>query len=283
MKLIKTAVVSLGVLSGAVLADDFFIDRFEIARDGSAAWFVDEFDDGQVPPSSEGTFPDGSFGRYSTRPSQLLGPEELGKLLLNPLLGEPTDPSDPDNSILIQRARLLTDTSEDPADSDLGLKAGIAFEVIGTFDLVRPQTANARYGIRISDLGVAEPDNLIQLRVELWPDGTWLVRFAESGDDAASFLELSRFDLGKVPDIGGYEQIVLRLTKAEAGTTAITASLTLIDSDALLTPVEHDMAGTATAFNGENWTRAAFFASVDQGLPPFTRLPPLITPLLLDD
>jgi hypothetical protein len=52
MKLIKTAVVSLGVLSGTVLADDFFIDRFEVTRDGNAGWFVDEFDDGQLPPSS---------------------------------------------------------------------------------------------------------------------------------------------------------------------------------------------------------------------------------------
>lgn len=282
MKFDKLAVLSFCLLSGGVIADDFYIDRFEVMRDG-AAWFIDDFTDGQVPPSSEGTFPGSLPTTYSTRPAELLGPEQDGKLLMNPLLGEAIDSDSSGGSLLIQRARLLTDTSDDPANNELGLKSGLDFAVIGTFDLVRPTTIDARYGVRLTDLGADVPDDLVQVRVELWPGSEWLVRFFESGEDETSFVEFDRVDLDGIADIQEYEQIVLSLIKADAASTTITASFTLIDTDGPLAPLTQALTGAASAFNGETWTRAAFFASVQEPRPPFNRIPPVLQPLLLDD
>jgi hypothetical protein len=290
MKLIKTAVLSLGILSGAVPADDFFIDRFEITRNGSAEWFVDEFDDGLVPPSSEGTFPDGSAGSYRTRPDPLVGPEQSGKLLINPQLGTSSDPNDPDGPVLIQRARLLTDATDNPANSELGLKVDMTFDVIGTFDLVKPKAVGARYGIRISDFGVATPNDVIQLRIESWPGNEWLLRFFETGADESAATEFDRVDLDRVADdlqgvddIQQYDQVVLTLTKADAGSAAISASFSLVDTDGVLATHTQELVGAPNGFDGETWTRASFFASVSRGPSPFTALPPLITPILLGD
>lgn len=283
MKLIKSALLSLGFLSGTVLADDFFIDRFEISRNGIAEWFVDEFEDGLVPPSSEGTFPDGSEGNYRTRPDPLVGPEQSGKLLINPQLGVPSDPNDPDGSVLIQRARLLTDATDFVVNREEGLKSHMTFEVIGTFDLVKPKAVGARYGIRISDFGVETPNDVIQLRVESWPGNAWLLRFFETGASEESATEFDRVDLDEVVDIQQYEQVVLTLTKADAGGAAISASFSLVDTDGEFEPHTEDLAGSPNAFDGETWTRASFFASVSPEPTPFTALPPLITPILLVD
>jgi hypothetical protein len=260
-------VLGIAVASAPVQGTEFALDRFEITRDNNTNWFTDDFLDGTVPPSSEGVFPDNSPASYLVAPNPLPGPEQGGKLMLDTAKGEEALSGVSGNPILIQRARLLTNTSDDPADINRGLKDTRTFEIKGTFDLIEPTINGELYGIRLVDFGQPDPDDNVQLQVQRSNSGEWVVRFVEADFDLGTFNVIDSYPLAGVPNLGDYEQIALMLNKEDSSNNLISASFELIDLDAVLTPFAYSMTGTAEIFNGERWTRASFLAVAPKRVP----------------
>ena len=256
-------------LSASVSASTYYLDRFKIDKNGIDNWFNDHFSDGNPPPSSQGTFPDGAEGSYSTQPDSLPGPEQNGRLALDPSQGASTTSSVSGDPILIQRARLRTNT--DSTNLVSGLKSDDIFSVGGLFDLTPPEM-NEVYGIRLTDFGAASMANdVVQLTVGWNGSGEWGVRFREADFGAGIFDLLDFGNLSQRADLGDFEQIALFLDKADAGSSTITASYALIDLDDSGNNQFLDLAGSGTIFDGEEWTRAEFFTvravPVPAGLP----------------
>ncbi|MCB1725027.1 MAG: VPLPA-CTERM sorting domain-containing protein [Gammaproteobacteria bacterium] len=244
-------------LSASATASTYYLDRFKIDKNGTDNWFNDPFSDGNPPPSSEGVFPNQSQGSYSTLPDSLPGPEQNGKLALDPSQGQSTTSSVSGNPILIQRARLQTST--DSSDLTTGLKSDDTFSVGGLFDLTPPEMSEV-YGIRLTDFSSTSTANdVVQLTVGWNGSGEWGVRFREADFGAGIFDLLDFGNLSQRADLGDFEQIALFLDKADAGSSTITASYALIDLDDSGNNQFLDLAGSGTIFDGEEWTRAEFF------------------------
>lgn len=260
----KLRLVAMTCLAGIFFtasanATTFFIDELQITKNNNPNWFVDGFDDGVVPPSSESVFPDGASAFYSTFPNPLPGPEQNSRVQMNTDEGKLTPSSVSGTSILLQRARVLTNTSNDP-NNNAGLKENHTFEVRGLFDLIEPTLEREVYGIRLTDFGSADPNDNTQLQVQKSPTGEWRVRFIEADVGLGVFDELDSFLLPTVAQLGQYEQIALMLTKGDVANRSITASFELIDTDLSLPSLLVGMGGSAELFDGERWTRAGFLA-----------------------
>lgn len=261
------ALVALGsvLLMTTASATTFYIDQFQITKDGDAAWFDDGFDDGNPPPSSESVFPGGGTAHYFTKPNPLPGPEENSRVTLDTAQGVLTPSEVNDNSLLFQRARLATNV--DSSDTVRGLKSNHTFSVTGVFDLIKPDFELEFYGIRLSDFMLGNEDTWddnVDLRVVLTDTGDWGVRFSQADYDNNVFdvidfnlLDDSLID-GSLPT--SYEQIALTLTKSANDDALITASYELIDFEDINNPLTVSMTGSGEIFHGENWTRADFFA-----------------------
>ena len=261
-----------GVLFTATAnATAFYIDQFEIQRDQDtnpgvlAPWFVDNFDDGNPPPTSNGTFPNGNTGSYLTLPDPMPGPEVDGKLRLDTAEGFVGSSEVSGRPLLIQRARLATNTSNEDADLNRGLKETQVFTVKGTFDLIEPTIIREDYGVRLTDFGKADRNDNVQLRVILTPSGEWRVQFVEADYDLGVFDIIDSVLLSDIAGIEDYDQIALTLTKGSNNDNLISAAFELIDLDGTDLLVSLD--GTADIFDGERWTRAAFFAFAPVPLP----------------
>ena len=252
-------------------ATAFYIDQFEIQRDRVnnpgvlAPWFVDDFDDGLEPPSSNGTFPNGAFGSYLTLPNPMPGLEQNGKLRLETAEGVLGSSQVSGRPILIQRARLATNTSDADADLNSGLKETQVFTVKGTFDLIEPTVNRENYGVRLTDFGKADRNDNVALRVILTPSGEWQVQFVEADYGLGVFDIIDSVLLSGITGVSDYEQIALTLTKSSNNDKLISAAFELIDfegSDLLVS-----LNGTADIFDGERWTRAGFFAFAPAPVP----------------
>ena len=276
MNLRQAALAGLaGVLFTATAnATVFYIDQFETQRDQAsnpgvlAPWFVDNFDDGIPPPSSNGTFPNGVTGSYITAPDPMPGPETVGppgKLQLDTAEGEARISQVTGIPLLAQRARLATNTSNADADLNSGLKETQVFTVKGTFDLIEPTINREDYGVRLTDFGKVDRNDNVQLRVVRTPSGEWQVQFVEADYSLGVFDIIDSVLLSDITDIADYDQIALTLTKGSNDNKLISAAFELIDSDGSDLLVSLD--GTADIFDGERWTRAAFFAFAPREIP----------------
>ena len=274
MKLVQTALVGLaGVFFAATTnATTFYIDQFQITRDQDnkpgtiQPWFVDNFDDGIAPPSSEGTFPNGTTGSYLTVPDPMPGPEENGKLRLDTAQGFARFGSVSGDPILIQRARLATNTSNEVGDLYRGLKDTQVFEVTGTFDLIEPTIDLEYYGVRLTDFSGPSPNDNVELRVIRTASGEWEVQFVKADFDLGVFNIIDSVLLSDITGVGDYEQIALTLTKSSGNDKLISAAFELIDLGGA-NSLQISLDGTAGIFDGERWTQAAFFAIVPRTVP----------------
>ena len=258
---------ALSLLSGALLtttahATTFYIDQFQITKNGND-WFNDIFEDGDPPPSVKNeitTPPRANASLYFTRPNPMPGPEEDGKLAMDTAQGQPTTSVVTGDPLLMQRARLATNISDDPADLDNGLKTDDSFTVTGVFDLIRPDRQREAYGVRLVDSreGHEANDNL-QLIVNRNLQDDWRVVYRKADFAAGEFDEFGTFDLSAVDT--GFDQIGLMLSKSDADSNEISASFELIDSDDATNNLLMNLDGDPTIFNGELWTRADFFAA----------------------
>jgi hypothetical protein len=270
MKLKKAAYCAAVLLASSlsVNATDFKIDSFHISRDANANWYFDDFNDGIVPPSSEWVYPDGSVPSYIVRPNPLPGPEQGGKLTINPEQGDLAFSAVTGIPISIQRARVNTNASSDPADINRGLKEHRTFTVTGTFDLIEPTINGEMYGIRLVDFGQPGANDNVQLRVRRTLAEDWIVSFVEADFAQGEFMTLDFIPLSSYANIADYEQIQLMLTKANSASKLITASFQLIDLDGFHAPIAESLSGTAQIFDGETWTRPSFLSVVPSVLEP---------------
>lgn len=274
MKLVQTALVGLaGVFFAATTsATTFYIDQFQIMRDQAGdpgtlqPWFVDNFDDGIVPPSSNGTFPNGTTGSYLTLPDPMPGPEQNGKLRLDTAQGFARFGYVSGDPILIQRARLATNMSDEVGDLYRGLKDAQVFEVRGTFDLIEPTVNLENYGVRLTDFSGTSPNDNVELRVIRTVSGEWEVQFVEADFDLGVFNIIDSVSLSGITGVGDYDQIALTLTKSRNDDKLISAAFELIDLGGL-NSYQASLDGTADIFDGERWTQAAFFAIVPRTVP----------------
>jgi hypothetical protein len=245
--LVATAVLLQALYTSTSYAIQVNIDEFGIAKNGSQ-FFLDSFLDGSEPPSTPTSFSYGVLGSFGTNA------ESGGKLLLDTAIGAFTG-----NAIEEARqavvATLLTDIS---ADMTPGLKSDDALTVGGLFDLVIPTgPLFSGYGVRFSDTTAGGTHQLLQMFVRYDPvTGQPEIRYILQDFDANTITLLGSILLNPP---SGADQIFLRIDKPQAATNEFFGSYQFYDNGS---PLALNTFGTpGSAFNGENFVRAQFFAS----------------------
>lgn len=255
---------AFSIVGSGASASTFYIDEFNITKNGNA-WFQDVFEDGSPPPTLVNEITSASRATttfYETLPGNLPGPETGGKLAIDTANGYSTTSAVTGDPILIQRARLATNTSSAVEFRDNGLKSHHTFSVTGVFDLAFPELQREQYGIRLVDFksGRDANDN-VQLIVNRDLSNNWNLIFREADFENDNFIVAGQFDLSAFAT-DGFEQIALTLTKAVETSFEITASFELRDLDDETNNQMFSLGGDSnpTIFDGESWTRAEFFA-----------------------
>lgn len=266
--------MSVALLAGNAQAYSFEMDTFSVWKNFNAATittpgnllttppiFYDNFADLVAPPSAP-NFNMGGGGAASYAMLGSVGPESIiagqGILTLNSMDTVPNSWGTP-----VQLAILKTNV--DPT-SALGLKQDSAsFSVGGIFNLINPGNSIGSYGVRFTDAGVSDGNDIVSLSVRGNVDGSGVVLFS-SFDNTTG---ISTLISSQILD-AGHDQIGLGLAYMDPdglGTDpkAVYAAFFYLDSD-LPTPFTY-MAGSAGLFNGENFTRPAFFAAAVDPVP----------------
>ena len=209
--------------------------------------FQDDFDDG-IPP------PGGDYGTIG-----IPGPENTvdntSRLALDtdPGLARPSDVTG--TPLLVQRSRLLTNTSD---DNERGLKISHDIAVFGVFDLIAPEFNVERYGIRLTDFKTDyTPNDNVGIDVRRTSGGDLTVAFREADFDLGVMNVLDQYLLTE-DDFNNYDQIAMSLSSS-AGSNEVYGGFTLLGSGGSSDFYSFDAFGRI--FEGERWTRAAFIAS----------------------
>ena len=240
------------------------IDTFTVTRNGSIL-FEDTFDNGD-PNDTGWVYGNGNQAVYSGTPGVLPGPETNGKLLLDPYSGAIINSGLTGNPIYMNRARLVTNTSNSASNLHRGLKDDDTFSVRGVFDLTTPTNVGERYGIRLTDRGSSNGNgnDTVEVDVKLRSSGL-IVEFREqdvlnSTNIVMDMMDLSAASLGLTDtEFAMYDQIALVLDRATT-TSAITGSFSLIDNQGLIADYNYNFNGSSTIFEGERFTRAEFLS-----------------------
>lgn len=221
--------------------DNFFVERLDAATGALIFNFNDPFDDGSPPPSAP-NFSTGGAASYSVSGTPF-GVESGGKLSLN---GSGASPFIIGVG-LFEGAVLNTNTA--PA-STLGLRKGSLISVTGIFDLTEPLIAEG-YGVRLTEATAAsDGDDDARIAVRRRPSGEVGVVLTDT-DLTGGTITVVDFYLLTAAELSN-AQIQLRLEVDEDGN--VTGSYGF---GAGFTP----FGNTMTIFNGETFTRAAFFAN----------------------
>jgi len=271
IKHLMTTVVSVGACLTLTAAEAslFAIDEFTVTRNGSTL-FQDTFDNGV--PENTGWFYDAPAntrpGTYTTLPTPLAGPETGGKLSLNPLDGVLINSSLTGRPIMIQSARLNTNTSNSAGNLGRGIKDDDTFSVQGVFDLVNPSLLGERFGVRLTDRGNLANSNgndVVEVDVRRRAGGV-RVEFREQDRPNNTNIILDSFaltavDLGiDVADFGLYDQIVLILDRLTT-TSAITGRFQLIDTGGVASVFTQNFSNSSVIFEGvDRFTQAEFLS-----------------------
>jgi len=246
-------------MDGSAAAYNVTIDQFYIEKNGSQ-YVNDTFSDNIAPPSGSGVFGTGTAPvSYNTVGGWT---ESGGRAAANSANGLNTTSVTTGDPLIFSRARV--NSNIDPNNLIIGLKNDDTFEVRGLFDLSSTLDTPGSYGIRIGDSGPGGIGNdRSQLSVRRTSTGNFNVSFADFDLTAGSVTNLDADTLQS-----GHDQILLVLTRAttSSGITASYAyvdggSIDIGDSGALAGLTFETMDGVSTAFDGEAFTRAEFFAS----------------------
>ncbi len=247
MKRLITMAALLLLTAGSASAYTFSLDSFSLVKNG-VRFFNDEFDNGIAPPDAP-NFKNGVSASYWVRPGTTVGPESSGKLTLDSSTATPSS-FNPDVTKL--HIAMLNGIY-----FDRDLKTVDTFSIEGLWDLGYPATEinkTEKFGIRTNDVSGGNGND--QLRLSVFNDF--------SGN---SFISFDRFngDLnGVVPNEmialeSGHDQILLKLSKLSTDSDLITASFQYVDNG--IFGAEQFFSQQGLIFQGENFTRAAFFAS----------------------
>jgi hypothetical protein len=225
------------------------IDQFAVFRNETLL-FRDDFNDASPPPNAP-NFTNATPASYTVRGTM----DEIGgKVRLDSVgagvvqsIGTPIIP------LLQEQARLNTNINP---DSSAGLKQSVSFSVTATFDMAVPAVRREGYGIELDDRTATNPsnDNLQLEVVRRLSDGALVIRFRRVDHIAGIITNIATAALDSEHD-----QILLTLTRSTTENNEVAASFAYIDGG-VVGPVT-TFESTAAIFNGENFTRAAFFFS----------------------
>jgi hypothetical protein len=262
----QLVLVSALAFSGAAQAYSFEMDAFAVWKNfdptaidtpadllATSSLFTDNFDDLTPPPS-------GPNGVATYAMHGAMGPESApGILTLDSADATPNSWGTP-----LQQAILKTDF--DPL-SPLGLKQGSSsFAVGGIFNLINPGNSIGAYGVRFTDAGAGNGNDIVSLSVRGREDGSGVVLFS-TFDNTTGIGTI----IGSQVLDAGHDQIGLGLAYMDpdgvgGDPKAVYAAFFYLDGgvpDLSFT----SMAGSADLFNGENFTRAGFFAAAVNPVP----------------
>jgi Ca2+-binding RTX toxin-like protein len=244
---------------------NFKIGNFKVIKNG-ATFFEDGFEDG-VPPPSSPTNP--GFGNNAYNPT--LDPN-------GPISGTFTESGgfaimDGSQSATFQNAnttwsfhaaRVITNSSNNPADINLGLKNDDNITVVGIFALVMPDDAREEYGIRLTDQVGVDGTDLVSVSVSRGTDGIVRVQLTDRDLNAGVMNIFGSVALNP----GTSTSIMLKLVHSVADPGKVTAQFELFtngvsDSGPIDVPGFARIFGTdtVTTADDELWTRAQFFAA----------------------
>jgi VCBS repeat-containing protein len=233
----------------------FKIDEFKIEKNGNL-FFRDTFSDGNPPPSAPLGF--GNISSYAVTGTFL---ESGGYVLMNGSNAAYATGSPSGDPFFGEYATLNTNTDPYPTNANLGLKDNSNFTVSGLFDLTLPPGNRNEYGIRLTDRSPSQAgDDVVEVRVTRGTDGIVKVQLVEHDFAAGTHTVRQSFNLNP----GSHDKILLTLTHDVIDSQVVHASFQLGTTDEsgvhLDAATNFNPLVAPTIFNGENWTRAQFFA-----------------------
>ena len=251
-----TMIVGSAAHAYTVLLDQFVVTKnTDDGSGGNPVYLNDPFTDGSPLPTSEATFPSGggtsafTTGGWQESGGRAIADSSLGNPGISFFSGQP----------FVQTGFRFNTNAGDVTDTR-GLKIDDDIEVRGLFDLSSTLGASGSYSIELRDSG-AGGGNDDRARVGIVSDagGNLSVRFRDMDASAGTQTILDDDML-----MAGHSQILFVL-RHEANTGDVSASYAYVDT--LLDISDTDsaayqglsfihMTGTASIFNGEDWTRA---------------------------
>lgn len=252
------ALVTLAFAAGPASAYFVEIDTFTVTKNGTDI-LVDNFADSNPPPSgpaspttygTNGTFAETGVdpGAVATMTTATGAPNVFGG-----------------TNFIRHNANFRTNT--DPLPNENGLKSNDTLKVTGLFNVNIPANNRESYGVYFIDAagGTAGNDQL-EVRLVRGQDGVLRINFqrvdhlTQTSASIAGIQLTSMAWATRLADVTN-DQLLLQLDKLSAGSNLITASFTYFDVDNL-TSFSMTFGPTDSIFNGEDWTRAGFFARV---------------------
>lgn len=163
----------------------------------------------------------------------------------------------------LQQAILTTDAT---SSTTSGLKqSSTNFVVGGIFNLINPGNSVGSYGVRFTDAGAGNGDDIVSLSVHGDVNGGAVIQFSSFDNTTGVRNVISQQTL-----VSNHDQISMGLTYIDpdgAGLApkAVYAAYFYLDNDVPTSFI--NMAGSADLFHGETFTRAALFAAATNPVP----------------
>ena len=248
-----TAAVPVVLMVHSASAYNVSIDDCEVIKNGSDV-LNDAFASGTPPP--EGPGGPATYGVNGTFA------EAGGVATMTTATGSPNVFGG--TNFIRHSATFLTDIQ---AGHQSGLRSDDTLSAIALFDLSIPSAQRESYGVYFTDhTGGSTGDDQLEMRLVRTPAGEVRIQFqrvdwvAQTSTGIQSILLGAAVGAAALADIAN-DQLLLRLDKLSTGSNVITASWQYFDVDNS-TSFSGTFANTASIFNGEDWTRAGFFARV---------------------
>lgn len=257
---LSSSIIAFAAAAGPAAAYLVSIDNFTVTKNGATV-LDDGFNGGYVPPSgpsgttdyfTHGTFTGGSgvaTMTTATGSSNIFGGTNFIR----------------HNATVITNIQPLSVSTK-------GLKSDDVLSVSGLFDLSIPTATRESYGVYFSDNQPGNTGNdQLEMRLVMTRVGDLRLQFqrvnfvTQTTSGIQSVLLANAVGAAALSDITN-DQLLLQLNKSSATSSAITASFQYFDTDNN-TSIAGSFANTANIFNGEDWTRAGFFARVAKSVP----------------
>jgi hypothetical protein len=252
------ALVASAFAAGSASAYFVEIDTFTVTRNGTDI-LVDDFADNTPPPST----PVGSPTTYGTNGTFA----EAGTVAtMTTATGAPNVFGG--TNFIRHSATLLTNIQPGNA---AGLRSNLTLAVEGLFDVNIPTNNRESYGVYFTDnMGGMTGDDQLEIRLVRNQAGQVGIQFQRV--DYVAQMATGIESIGLLAAVGApaladtaNDQLLLRLDRPSIGSNLITASYEYFDNGTSLGLVS--FANMASIFNGEDWTRAGFFARVARAVP----------------
>lgn len=263
------ALVAFAMTAGSASAYVVDIDNFTVVKNDITVLLNDAFDDGTPPPagpSGPETYGVGAGATFT---------EGGGTATMTTATGG----SNVFGGFNFTRHIAIFRTNIEPlSTSTSGLKSDDTISVSGLFDMFIPAARRESFGVLLTDRVVGpDPQNPIsvgndelEMRVVRTPANQLLIQFAHISFDPDTTAPIAGISLLEavgataLADLIG-DQILLQLDKLGAGSDAITASFEYFDNGVSLGL--QSFANTFDIFNGEDYTRAGFYARIAREVP----------------